>query len=56
MIALTMNALTNTVLCTLACSLSGNDLRAEGAKFLSEGLRENTSLKELKYTAIQTSP
>ena len=28
---------------------------AEGGKFLSEGLKENTGLKELKYIAIQTS-
>ena len=34
------------------CSLFNNDLGADGAKFLSEGLKQNTGLKELKYAAI----
>ena len=37
------------------CSLRRNNLGAEGAKFLSEGLKQNTGLKELKYAAIRTS-
>jgi len=32
-------------------SLRNNRLDAEAAKYLSEGLKENTALKELKYVA-----
>ena len=34
---------------------SRNDIRPEGAKFLSEGLKANTGLTALKYTAYPTN-
>ena len=33
------------------CSLRGNDLNAEAAKYLGEGLRENKGLTALEYAA-----
>ena len=37
-------------------SLRNNQLDAEAAKYLSEGLKENTALKELKYAATHLDP
>ena len=50
-----MNELRYCAVHTCLYSLFANNLRAEGAKFLSEGLKGNTGLKELEYAAIQTS-
>ena len=38
---------------TCICSLSFNSIRAEGAKFLSDGLKENKGLTALECAAIQ---
>ena len=40
----------------LAHSLERNDLRPEGAKHLSEGLKANKTLQTLKYAANRLSP
>ena len=37
------------------CSLFNNNLGADGAKFLSEALKQDTGLKRLKYAATRTS-
>ena len=34
------------------CSLSKNELDAEAAKYLSEGLKSNDSLTSLRYAAL----
>ena len=40
-----------TELCCTLLSLQQNGLDADAAKFLSEGLKQNTGLKDLKYAA-----
>ena len=37
-------------------SLTSNDLNAEAAKYLSEGLAKNSALQTLKYAQAGTQP